>query len=145
MSDDDLLERIEARRLAGIKPGPEPLPAPTQRWRPATDAELAACKPAATMLKKALALGWQVQADSAIGPYMGSDGTSLGEARAVSLIFRWRRFPDAHATWYDRGKKTPKGATVWECEAGLLAPIAKVTGTALGHWLAGTAPKEAAA
>lgn len=126
--------RVEAKRPAPWEP--PRTPDADVEWTPANgSAELAACKAATSVLKRAEAAGWRVDAWYARGPLMGADGDVLQhDVEALTLLFYWRHL-EAWAWWINRGTK-------WElASAWHLRPVTRLGGNDLTHWLCGTEPK----
>jgi hypothetical protein len=131
--DAELTKRVAASKP--VAPPLPPLPPPEIPWRDATAAELASCRSAAGLLKKARGDGWAVQARFARGPYIGAkDGQPLYTVDSMVLLFRWTWRLEAYATWYRRDDEWKLGS------AYQIRPHVALGGNELGHWLCGTEP-----
>lgn len=131
-----LAERVEASKATAVV---ETLPPPEVLQRPPTMEEMASCKSAASLERRAMALGWKVTTWYSRGPLIGADGQQLGRCDCLALVFRWDDPPEAWAVWR---RRLDRDEPAWEFGSGwLLGPPVRLASAAVAHWLAGTAPK----
>jgi len=129
-----LLARVSASRPP--TPGPVVVPPSQVRGRPATSAELAACKSASGLYRKATGAGWTALATYARGPLLGIKGDVLDTVDSLLLRFYWdAQTPEAAAHWV---RRTDKG---YALDLAYLRGRVSIGGNDLGHWLTGEQPK----